>query len=89
MKLCQPGRGMFAKHYADLSNKSFFKGLIAYAASGPVCCMVCEGQDVVKTGRKMLGATEPFDSNPATNRGDFSIEVGRNAIHGSDSVEAA
>lgn len=37
----------------------------------------------------MLGATKPYDSNPATNRGDFCIDVGRNAIHGSDSIEAA
>jgi len=70
MKMCQPGKEMFEKHYADLSSKGFFKGLVAYAASGPVCCMVWEGDNVVKTGRKILGATKPFDSNPGTLRGD-------------------
>ena len=30
--------------------------------SGPVCCMVWEGKDAVKTGRKMLGATNPLAS---------------------------
>lgn len=37
----------------------------------------------------MLGETNPKDSAPGTIRGDFCIQVGRNIIHGSDSVEAA
>ena len=89
MKLCMPGKEMFEKHYADLSSKGFFAGLVEYASSGPVCCMVWEGDNAVKTGRKMLGATKPFDSEPGTIRGDFCIDVGRNVIHGSDSVESA
>jgi len=51
--------------------------------------MVWEGMDVVKTGRVMLGATNPKDSAPGTIRGDLCIDVGRNVIHGSDSVESA
>merc|ERR1712167_38666 len=89
MKLAMPGKEMFEKHYADLSSKPFFGGLVEYAASGPVCCMVWEGANVVLTGRKMLGATKPFDSEPGTIRGDFCIDVGRNVCHGSDSVESA
>uniref|UniRef100_A0A7S3MYC6 Nucleoside diphosphate kinase n=1 Tax=Strombidium inclinatum TaxID=197538 RepID=A0A7S3MYC6_9SPIT len=89
MKLAQPGKEQFEKHYADLSSKPFFGGLVEYAASGPVCCMVWEGDNAVLTGRKMLGATKPFDSEPGTIRGDFCIDVGRNVIHGSDSVENA
>merc|ERR1712032_1301791 len=89
MKLCMPGKEMFEKHYSDLSKKGFFKGLVEYAASGPVCCMVWEGDNAVLTGRKMLGATKPFDSEPGTIRGDFCIDVGRNICHGSDSVESA
>merc|ERR1719313_545177 len=47
MKLAQPGKEMFEKHYADLAGKPFFNGLVEYAASGPVCCMVWEGANVV------------------------------------------
>jgi nucleoside-diphosphate kinase len=43
----------------------------------------------VKTGRVMLGATNPLDSAPGTIRGDFAIDVGRNICHGSDAVESA
>ena len=44
MKICMPGKEMFEKHYADLSKKGFFAGLVEYAASGPVCCMVWRDQ---------------------------------------------
>jgi nucleoside-diphosphate kinase len=37
----------------------------------------------------MLGETNPLASKPGSIRGDFSIDVGRNVIHGSDSVESA
>lgn len=65
------------KHYADLSKKPFFPGLVKYMASGPVLAMVWEGLDVVKTGRVMLGETNPKDSKPGTIRGDYCIQVKR------------
>ena len=57
--------------------------------SGPICAMVWEGKDAVKTGRTILGATNPLASAPGTIRGDYAIDVGRNVCHGSDSVENA
>ena len=35
------------------------------------------------------GATKPEQSAPGTIRGDFAIHVGRNVIHGSDTVDNA
>jgi nucleoside diphosphate kinase len=67
----------------------FFPKLMDYMGSGPVVAMVWEGKNVVKTGRQMLGATNPADSAPGTIRGDFALDVGRNICHGSDSVESA
>jgi len=89
MKLCQPGKEKFEEHYSDLKGKGFFNSLVEYAASGPVCCMVWEGDDVVLTGRKLLGATKPAESNPGTIRGDQCIDIGRNVCHGSDSNASA
>jgi nucleoside-diphosphate kinase len=89
LKLAAPGKEHFEKHYADLSSKPIFPGLVAYASSGPVVAMVWEGHNVVLTGRKMLGATRPDASEPGTIRGDLAIDVGRNVIHGSDSVDSA
>lgn len=77
------------KHYEDLSARPFFNGLVEYIISGPVVAMVWEGKNVVATGRKIIGATNPAESAPGTIRGDFAIDIGRNVIHGSDSVESA
>ena len=38
---------------------------------------------------RLLEQTNPSDSAPGTIRGDFAIDIGRNVIHGSDSVESA
>ncbi|OCK91129.1 nucleoside diphosphate kinase [Cenococcum geophilum 1.58] len=89
IKLTTPTKAHLEKHYEDLSDKPFFPGLIAYMKSGPVCAMVWEGRDAVKTGRSILGATNPLASAPGTIRGDYAIDVGRNVCHGSDSVENA
>uniref|UniRef100_A0A8K9UQL4 Nucleoside diphosphate kinase n=2 Tax=Oncorhynchus mykiss TaxID=8022 RepID=A0A8K9UQL4_ONCMY len=89
MKFIQAPESLLKKHYADLKDRPFFPGLVSYMASGPVVAMVWEGLNVVKTGRVMLGETNPADSKPGTIRGDYCIQVGRNIIHGSDSVESA
>ncbi|KAK9354274.1 nucleoside diphosphate kinase [Lipomyces doorenjongii] len=89
IKLTQPTKTLLEEHYADLTAKPFFPGLLKYMLSGPVCAMVWEGKDVVKTGRVLLGATNPLAAGPGTIRGDFAIDVGRNVCHGSDSVESA
>ena len=57
--------------------------------AGPVVAMVWQGLDAVKTGRVILGATNPLASAPGTIRGDFALAVGRNVCHGSDSIENA
>ncbi|KAK2756383.1 nucleoside diphosphate kinase [Arachnomyces sp. PD_36] len=89
IKLVTPSKEHLETHYADLSSKPFFPGLVTYMLSGPIAAMVWEGRDVVKTGRTILGATNPLDSAPGTIRGDYAIDVGRNVCHGSDSVESA
>ncbi|KAK9896732.1 putative nucleoside-diphosphate kinase [Cystobasidium minutum MCA 4210] len=89
LKMVTATKEHLEKHYADLSSKSFFPGLVKYMASGPVVAMVWEGKDVVKQGRAMLGATNPLASAPGTIRGDYCIDVGRNVCHGSDAVESA
>jgi nucleoside-diphosphate kinase len=47
-----------------------------------------EGDGVIKSARKLIGATNPLESEPGTIRGDYAVEVGRNVIHGSDSPES-
>jgi len=88
-KFMSANKDLLMTHYSDLSKKAFFPELIRYMSSGPVVPMVWEGLNAVKQGRVMLGATNPKDSDPGTIRGDLCVDVGRNIIHGSDSLESA
>ena len=71
----RPGQEHLEEHYADLSKRPFFPGLVKYMDSGPVVAMCWEGEGVVKTGRVMLDETNPRDSKPGTIRGDYCIQV--------------
>ncbi|MGV7451304.1 nucleoside-diphosphate kinase, partial [Mycobacterium kansasii] len=74
LKLITVDQSFAEKHYADLSAKPFFLKLVDYIVSGPVVAMVWEGKNVVTTGRKIIGATNPADSAPGTIRGDFATD---------------
>ncbi|KAJ6228933.1 nucleoside diphosphate kinase [Anaeramoeba flamelloides] len=87
-KLLQPSRKLAEKHYAEHKGKPFYEGLLDFITSGPVFAMVWEGKEVVSTARSLIGLTDPLKSPMNTIRGDFGISVGRNIIHGSDSVES-
>ncbi|WP_404403516.1 nucleoside-diphosphate kinase [Jeotgalibacillus malaysiensis] len=77
------------KHYGEHADKPFFGELVDFITSGPVFAMIWEGEDVVKTARHMMGATKPSEADLGTIRGDFGLTVGKNIIHGSDSLESA
>jgi nucleoside-diphosphate kinase len=87
LKLFQTPRDVAEEHYKDLASKPFFPALVGYILSGPVVCMVWEGAGVVKSARKIIGATNPLEAEPGTIRGDFAVAVGRNVVHGSDSAD--
>ena len=89
LKMVWPTEEMAMEHYADLSKKPFYPGLCKFFSSGPVVCMCWEGKDIINQGRQMLGETQPLASKPGSIRGDFSIDLGRNICHGSDSPESA
>lgn len=64
MKMLTPTKAQAAEHYADLSKKPFFAGLVDFFSSGPVVAMVWEGHNAALGGRKLLGTTNPQDSAP-------------------------
>ncbi|SCO92946.1 nucleoside diphosphate kinase, putative [Plasmodium malariae] len=89
LKMLNPTKEILKEHYKELSDKPFFNTLVDYMSKGPVVAMVWEGMEIVKQGRKMIGETNPLNSNTGSIRGDYCLEVSRNAIHGSDSVASA
>ncbi|MEM8806156.1 MAG: nucleoside-diphosphate kinase [Cyanobacteria bacterium P01_G01_bin.38] len=89
MKLMAVSRELAEKHYDVHREKPFFGGLVDFITSGPVVAMVWEGEGVVASARKIIGATNPLTAEPGTIRGDYGITIGRNIIHGSDAIETA
>lgn len=88
-KLMQISNDLAETHYGEHKERPFFGELVEFITSGPVFAMVWEGEDVIKTARTMMGATNPQEAAPGTIRGDYGITVGKNIIHGSDSTESA
>ncbi len=87
MKFMQVSRELAEKHYEIHQGKPFFEGLVNYIVSSPVVVMALEGKNAVAAARKTIGATRPNEAEAGTIRGDLALEVGRNLVHGSDSVE--
>ncbi len=89
MKFMKVSNELAEKHYGEHKGKPFFGGLVSFITSAPIVAMVWEGKDAVDNIRKMMGKTNPKDADTGTIRGDLAIDIGRNAVHGSDSVESA
>jgi nucleoside-diphosphate kinase len=89
LKLMNVSRELAEQHYAVHKERPFFPGLVEFIISGPVVAMVWEGNGVIASARKIIGATNPLQAEPGTIRGDYGVTVGRNLIHGSDAPETA
>jgi nucleoside-diphosphate kinase len=89
LKLMSVSQELAETHYGVHRERPFFPGLVSFITSGPVVAMVWEGKGVIASARKIIGATNPLNSEPGTLRGDFGVDVGRNIIHGSDAPETA
>ena len=89
MKMLQMDEEMATRHYEAHVGSGFFKGLVQFITSSPLIAAVLQGHNAVEVTRNTMGATNPVNATPGTIRGDLAIEIGRNLIHGSDSVETA
>lgn len=82
-------RSVAEEHYGEHKERPFFGELVDFITSGPVVMMAVEGEGAIGALRTMMGTTNPLDAAPGTIRGDFSLSVGENAVHGSDGLESA
>ena len=69
--------------------KPFYNDLCSYLSSDPIVVMVLEKEDALLDNRKLMGATNPKDSEEGTIRKKYGISIDKNSVHGSDSVENA
>ena len=81
----QDAEGFYSVHSA----RPFFKDLVDFMISGPVIVQVLEGDNAIQKNRDLMGATDPKQAAPGTIRADFAQSIDANAVHGSDSADAA
>ncbi len=89
MKMLWISKELAEKHYEMHRGKPFYDSLIDYITSSPVIAMVIEGEQAIEVVRKMMGRTNGVEAEPGTIRGDYSLSIKNNLVHGSDSEESA
>lgn len=89
MKFLQVSKEQAEKHYEVHKERPFYAALVKFITSGPTVAIAVEGLNAVVKTRNIVGATNPKDASPGTIRGDFGLDIGRNMVHASDSVENA
>lgn len=89
LKILKPSKELMERHYEVHRGKPFFDGVVAFMASGTVVAMILEGENAIEIVRDMMGALKPTEARPGTIRGDFTLSIQENLVHGSDSLESA
>jgi len=89
LKMLHLDKALARRHYTIHRDKPFFESLVDYISSAPIITIIFEGERAVEVIREMMGPTDPAKAEAGTIRGDFGLDIGRNTIHGSDSVETA
>jgi nucleoside-diphosphate kinase len=75
--------------YVAHQEKPFYNDLIAYMSSGPIVILELSKNNAIADWRTLIGATDPAVSGVGTIRKMFGTSKTYNAVHGSDSKEAA
>jgi nucleoside-diphosphate kinase len=88
-RLLTVDRSLGEEHYAEHTQKPFFGELVDFITSGPTLALVVEGEGAIGVVRTTIGATNPADAAPGTIRGDLSLSMPDNLVHGSDAPESA
>ena len=88
-RLLLVSRELGAAHYDEHRAKPFFGELVDFISSGPTLAFVLEGEGVIATARRTIGATNSAEADPGSLRGGYALAMPDNLVHGSDSPESA
>jgi succinyl-CoA synthetase alpha subunit len=90
LRMVRLDRERAERFYEVHRGKEFYPSLVDYVTSGPVVAMeIVGGDDLIAKVRAFVGATDPAKAAPGTVRRLFGISIQHNAVHASDSPEAA
>ncbi|MCE4603573.1 MAG: nucleoside-diphosphate kinase [Aeropyrum sp.] len=88
LKMLKLDREKAEEFYSVHKDKPFFNELVDFITSGPIVAMIVEGEEAVSVVRIMIGQTDGRKAQPGTIRGDYSLDIMKNIVHASDSVES-
>ncbi|WP_457568251.1 nucleoside-diphosphate kinase [Desulfurobacterium sp.] len=81
----EEAKGFYIVH----KDRPFYDELTDFMSSGPCVPMVFEGENAIAKVREIIGATDPAKAAEGTIRNKYGTDVGRNAVHASDSPDSA
>lgn len=88
-RMVQMSRTQAENFYAVHRERPFFKDLVDFMISGLVMVQALEGESAIAKNRDLMGSTDPKKADKGSIRADFADSIDANAVHGSDSAEAA
>jgi len=89
MRMVKMDKEMARKFYEIHREKPFFEGLIDYITSGPIIAVLLSGKDTVNKLREVVGSTDPKNAEQGTIRQLYGIDIQKNTVHASDSLDNA
>lgn len=79
-----------ARRFYDIHREQpFYEGLVQYMSSGPSVPMLLTKENAVADLRDLIGATDPAAAAAGTLRQEIGLDVQKNSVHASDSIENA
>lgn len=89
LKMVHLSEARAREFYKVHEGKPFLAELVEFMSSSPIVAMALERENAVAALRELIGATDPKKAAVGTLRQNFAIDVGKNSVHASDSVENA
>ncbi len=88
MKMIRMSKEQAKGFYIVHKDRPFYDELTDFMSSGACVPMVLEGENAIERVRELIGATDPAKAAEGTVRRKYGTDVGRNAVHASDSPES-
>ncbi len=77
------------RFYIVHKERPFYESLTDFMSEGPIVVMAVSGENAISKVRGIMGATNPKEAAPGTIRADLAMDIERNIVHGSDSLQSA
>ena len=88
-KLIKMSKNQAEQFYLVHKDRPFYNELTDFMSSGRCMVLALEKANAVEEWRKTIGATNPSEADKGTIRNLYGTDLGKNAVHGSDSDENA